>query len=211
MNVTIANQEYEVIIERKANRRTYMRFKDDLKLHVTTNYITSDREIKRMIADNESSLAKMIAKRVKQQAKEGNFYLFGQSYDIIMIPTMTKVEVVDHYLYAKDDKMVNRWLKQESFKLFKEHYDSWYQVLSKEGIPYYRLRLRAMKTRWGVCNKASQTITLNSNLVKYDITCLDYVIVHELAHLIYFNHSQAFWQLVAKYYPNYKECRKRLK
>ena len=41
--------------------------------------------------------------------------------------------------------------------------------------------------------------------------CLDYVIVHELSHFIYPNHSRDFWSLVGKYYPNYKECRKMLK
>ena len=53
--------------------------------------------------------------------------------------------------------------------------------------------------------------TLNYNLSKYDISCLDYVIVHELSHFIHPNHSSSFWDLVGKYYPKYKECRKMLK
>ena len=68
-----------------------------------------------------------------------------------------------------------------------------------------------MKTRWGVCNTKNYNITLNRELIKYDISCLDYVIVHELAHLIEANHSKQFWQIVEKYYPNYKNCRKILR
>lgn len=81
----------------------------------------------------------------------------------------------------------------------------------EEDIPFPNLKIRNMKTRWGVCNKKSQTITLNSNLMKYDITKLDYVIIHELSHFIFFDHSSNFWNLVAKYCKNYKKVRKELR
>ena len=68
-----------------------------------------------------------------------------------------------------------------------------------------------MKTRWGVCNRRDNSVTLNSELIKYDLTKLDYVIVHELSHFIHFNHSKSFWNLVEKYSPNYKKIRKDLK
>ncbi len=68
-----------------------------------------------------------------------------------------------------------------------------------------------MKTRWGVCNKKDIVITLNSELIRYDISKLDYVIIHELSHFIHFNHSKSFWNLVSKYCPNYKQIKKELK
>jgi hypothetical protein len=68
-----------------------------------------------------------------------------------------------------------------------------------------------MRTRWGVCNKKTITVTLNTELIKYNLRCLDYVIVHELSHLVYFNHSKDFWNLVSKYCPNYKEIKRELK
>ena len=68
-----------------------------------------------------------------------------------------------------------------------------------------------MKSRWGVCNTRSHVITLNKELFGYDIDCLDYVCVHELAHLVYPNHSKYFWMVVEEYCPNYKEIRKKLR
>ena len=68
-----------------------------------------------------------------------------------------------------------------------------------------------MKSRWGVCNTKSKIITLNLELIKRDITFLDYVINHELSHLIHPNHSKDFWNLVSINYPNYKEIRKMMK
>ena len=83
--------------------------------------------------------------------------------------------------------------------------------LFEENIPFPSLRIRKMKTRWGVCNVKTKTVTLNSLLLKYEIDKLDYVIIHELSHLIYANHSKDFWNLVSKYCPKYKEMRKALK
>ena len=68
-----------------------------------------------------------------------------------------------------------------------------------------------MKTRWGVCNRSNNTITLNSELLKKEITLLDYVIVHEMCHFKHPNHSKDFWNEVSKYYPYYKLARKKLK
>ena len=68
-----------------------------------------------------------------------------------------------------------------------------------------------MKSRWGVYNKLRHKVTLNSELIKYNIECLDYVIVHELSHAIHFDHSKDFWNLVSKYCSDYKSIRKQLK
>ena len=76
---------------------------------------------------------------------------------------------------------------------------------------YPKLKIRNMKTRWGVCNRRDDSITLNSKLIRYEIHDIDYVIIHELAHLVHFDHSKAFWQTVEKYMPNYKRAIKNLK
>ena len=78
-------------------------------------------------------------------------------------------------------------------------------------IPYPKLKIRTMKTRWGVCNRKDNSVTLNLELIKKDIKYLDYVIVHELSHFVYFDHSKNFWLEVCKYSPNYKELRKELR
>ena len=68
-----------------------------------------------------------------------------------------------------------------------------------------------MTTRWGVCNRKNNTVTLNSELMKYSLDKLDYVIIHELSHFVHFNHSSDFWLLVSKYCINYKKVRKELR
>ena len=68
-----------------------------------------------------------------------------------------------------------------------------------------------MRQKWGYCNKRDELITLNLELIKYDVDEIDYVIIHELCHFIHFNHSKQFWECVSKYKPNYKTNRKILR
>ncbi len=82
---------------------------------------------------------------------------------------------------------------------------------SFNNIPEFNIRLRNMKTRWGVCNTKDKIITLNTELLKRDIHLLDYVIIHEICHFYEANHSSKFWDHVSIYYPNYKLGRKELK
>lgn len=69
--------------------------------------------------------------------------------------------------------------------------------------------VRAYKSRWGCCDK-NGNITLNYLLTMLPYYLQRYVIIHELCHTVYFNHSANFWKLVKKAEPNYKLCRKNL-
>ncbi|MBR0373299.1 MAG: M48 family metallopeptidase [Mogibacterium sp.] len=72
-------------------------------------------------------------------------------------------------------------------------------------------RIRDMKTRWGSCNHQTRHLNFNLKLALFDDDVLDYVIVHELAHIREANHGPAFWSIVARYLPDYKILRRRLK
>lgn len=70
--------------------------------------------------------------------------------------------------------------------------------------------LRSYKSRWGCCDSKG-AITFNWLLIMLPLYLQRYVIIHELCHTVHFNHLQKFWNLVAKFEPNYKLCRKNLK
>ena len=77
-------------------------------------------------------------------------------------------------------------------------------------LNYKEIKFRKMKSRWGSCSSLS-VITFNSELIKIKKELIDYVVVHELAHLVHMNHSKSFHFLVEKYILNSKEIRKELK
>ena len=180
-----------------------------MKIYVTTNYFTTKSQIKKLLNDNYSALVKMLNRVNSIKEKEESFYYLGSKYDVIFMK-VDKVEFINHKIYVTNLDMLNKWLKKQTKEIFEEHLNSLYNLF-EEDIPYPKLKIRKMKTRWGVCNIRDNSVTLNSELMKYSLDKLDYVIVHELSHFIHFNHSKDFWSLVSKYCQNYKQIRKEMR
>lgn len=197
-----------VYIEKKNNKNTYIRVKDDMNIYVTTNYLVSNKQIIKLLDNNYDFLLKMLEQKKHKIEKNELFYYLGNKYDIIYLDG--KLEIYDDRIYVKDKLTLDRWYKKQIKQIFNERLEYNYNLFT-ENIPYPNLRIRKMKTRWGVCNRKTNTVTLNSELIKYDIAKLDYVIIHELSHFLHFNHSYNFWKQVEKYCPNYKKIRKELK
>ena len=212
MEYVIDNKVYEVVIIKKRNKNTYIRVKDDMKIYVTTNYLTSKRYIKNLLDENYSYLVKMIKNMCKKNEKKDLFFYLGNSYDIIFVNDLKKVDVDsnNYVIYASDIKQLNRWYNKVIKDTFIERFTYIYNIFDEVNI-MPSLKIRKMKSRWGVYNRIKHSVTLNSELIKYNIRCLDYVIVHELSHVIHFDHSKKFWSLVSKYCNNYKNIKKELK
>ena len=210
MEFTIDNNTYEVVIERKNNKNLYIRVKEDKKIHVTCNYLTTKITIKHILEENKNSIRKMIEKVDKRSNDSSKIFYLGNIYDIIINSTVREVYISGSNIYTKDMNMLNKWYKDEIIRIFDERYVYVYNHFN-ENIKSPILKIRTMKTRYGVYNKKNHTITLNSKLIEFDIEKIDYVIIHELSHIIHFNHSKAFWNLVGKYCTDYKRIRKEMR
>ncbi len=202
-------KKYNVEIVIKNNKNTYIKVKDDLTIYVTTNIFTSKRYIKNLL-DQEQDFLRKVLKKVKQRSeKENDFYYLGKKYDIIKVP-FKNIEIDDDKIYVNDEDYLQKWLKKQMKIVFEERLNYCYNLF-EEDIPFPKLKTRKMKTRWGVCNKRDLSVTLNSKLIRYDQFIIDYVIIHELSHLVHFDHSREFWDTVGKYMPDYKKAEKVLK
>jgi hypothetical protein len=108
---------------------------------------------------------------------------------------------------AQIERAVAHWYQLEAERLFAErvaHYAALLDVAPRV------VRLSSAKTQWGCCT-ARGTVRLNKQLVKLPLRLVDYVVVHELAHLREMNHSAAFWEVVGSVCPDYARLRRELK
>ena len=202
-------ENYIVEVVKKNNKNTYIKVKEDLTIYVTTNYFVTKRYVKNVLDNNNEFLRKAIKKVKNRIQKDNDFYYLGKKYDIIYTD-FNRVEVDGGKIYSKNENSLNKWLKGQMVLVFTERLEYNYNLFS-EKIPFPKLKIRSMKTRWGVCNKRDNSVTLNSKLIKYSLNEIDYVIIHELSHFVHFDHSRDFWNTVEKYMPDYKKSVRVLK
>lgn len=113
--------------------------------------------------------------------------------------------------HGNDPEKVRRalvkWYKEQAKAVIVERVEYW---ADKIGVRPNRIRIKSQKTKWGSCSILGN-LNYNWKLIMMPMAVLDYVVVHELCHLMHMNHSVAFWALVKRYMPDYKLQRRWLK
>lgn len=197
------------IIKKKQTKNTYLRIKENNTIYITTNIRTKDKAIIKIIEENKKSILKMQEKYQKKSQNNNYFWFLGKKYDVVLTND-PDVKFGDNKVFIGKDIDIDKWYKKQALPIFKEHFDICYNKFSRN-IIYPSLNIRKMKSRWGVCNTRLKKVTLNLELIKKDLKYLDYVIMHELSHLIEANHSPNFWKVVEENVPEYKNIRKQMK
>jgi hypothetical protein len=102
---------------------------------------------------------------------------------------------------------IRHFYKREAVKILSQRIEHWSNLMR---LKPSQIKFREQRTRWGSCS-SRKVINLNWRLVVFPLEIIDYVVVHELAHLEHMNHSDRFWSLVEKYMSNYKDLAQSLK
>ncbi len=201
--------DLEVIVTRKNNKNIYFRIKDDLKLYITCPIYLSKNSILKLIEENEADIIKMYDKALIRSKDNDLFLYLGNKYYIKIKEDNEGITFDDNFVYAPSMNALQLFYDAEVKRVFTEEVEIAKKCFNN--LPDFTLKFRKMVSRWGVCNRTKKTVTLNTDLLKKEITLLDYVIIHELCHFYEGNHGKEFWHLVSLAYPNYKEARKKLR
>lgn len=101
------------------------------------------------------------------------------------------------------------WYRTHAKKIYGDSIAQYMKYFKRFNIKHPEFKIRRMKKRWGSCPNG-RTILLNTELIKAPLYCIDYVIVHELCHLIYPQHSKKFYSLLKSIFPDWQERKERL-
>jgi predicted metal-dependent hydrolase len=161
--------------------------------------------------------------RIKEKIEGGvgefekNTLLFlGNRYRIRITKDRGEYAIVSNNLmqitfHVKDRRTYKRylhvWYKEQTRKILEERVPIISQRLC---LSYAKISVKALRSRWGSCSKNSN-LSFNHLLAMLPLKVIDYIIVHELVHLVEFNHSKKFWTRVESNIPEYKDHRKWLK
>lgn len=210
-----------IIVKRKNIKNMYLRVvppEGDVK--ISAPFFVSDKQIiefveSRMdwILEKQSKIANMEYIPKLKYVNGEKHPLWGEDYTLQLIANNIKRAFVNEdtlYLpVSKRSKMKNRQKTMENFyrmEFQKEIANIYDKCTTIVGEKPAEVKIRKMKN-WGNC-KQNKVITLNLNLAKKPKICLEYVFIHELCHLIEFNHSKNFKMLMDKNCPNWREIKK---
>ncbi len=149
--------------------------------------------------------------------RESHYYL-GQRYLLKLIErdatpkiVLTKREI-RMYLrpetsQEKKQELLNEWYRSELKRIVPPLIERW-EI--KIGVKAKEFGIKKMRTKWGTCNPGAGRIWLNLELAKKPLSCLEYIIVHELVHLKEKHHDQNFTSLLNNYLPNWRYLQQEL-
>lgn len=226
MNETIQLGDISILVTRKAIKNVH------LSVHPPEGRVTlvapseTRLEVARAYAISKLGWIRAQQKKLDNQARETprqfiereSHYLWGRRYLLtVKYHDAKPLVLIDHKRitltvrpYSDAEKraeVIHQWHKSLLHDVVPPLIAKWEQKLQVKVNGYF---LQRMKTKWGSCNHSAGHIRLNTELVKKPKDLLEYVIVHEMVHLIEPTHSERFIALLEKHYPTWREARAEL-
>ena len=148
---------------------------------------------------------------------EGFLYL-GKQYMLKIEPsTAEEVKLYQGRLVVKTfnpeathiKKLLQQWYIARATILFNKLFEEQFYLFKRFGLEKPILQIKKMEKRWGSCTP-QQKIILNPELIKAPVVCINYVILHELCHLVHHNHSKSFYRLLENFMPDWQKYKQLL-
>ncbi len=215
-----------VELEKKRIKNMYLRIlPPDGRVHISAPVKMSEEEISHFV---DRKLSWIMLQQTKIQQRYTNqelqyvtgeqISIWGCSHALVVKETLTRshIEMIDDelILYIKPDstreqreRMVNAWYKKVLEAEIPVLLAKWERTIGVASSSYC---IRNMKTRWGTCNIRSKKICLNLQLAKKPIKCLEYVVVHELVHLLERSHNSVFKSYMDRFLPQWRSIKSEL-
>lgn len=227
----------EVDITYKRVKNINLRISNDNSLSVSCSKWVSQKAVKEFIMSKQDWILKVLndnnnrqefklAKEITINDKE--YFLFGKKYSLFSINKEEFKNIENENLISSNIAFVrNRiYIDVENDSWKKEFKDYETKILKEKirtnlnysislmkdlKLPIKEVKIATRKSYWGENMISKGIVLINRKLISYPEECLRYVIIHELCHFVYADHSRYFWKTVEKYMPNYKEIKKILR
>lgn len=216
----------EILIRRKPIKNLYLRIEQEtLQAVISAPMRMPAAAIERFVLSKANWLQQkldFLAKRrlvfAAQEAAGESLWLWGKKYAVRFIPGREKIVIAENEVIfsgnieesstEKLTKCIDKLYREQLAQQIEKFAVFWQKRLQITAAGW---RVRKMKTRWGTCNTFSRMITINYNLVRLPVECLEYIIVHELAHLYEPSHNSRFKNFLTQNLPDWKQRESLLK
>ena len=223
--IVYKNNVIEYTLSRNAKKNVNFRIKPDGEICISAPRRVSKAELEKMIYDKAewiiASREKITAKKhnvIDKEIKTGShIFINGKNYIIKIIAgkfnhvyihdTLLTVQIKENFITSQEyiNAYFESWLKEMTYMLTDKYMDIYLAKLNKYHLTKPELSIRNMTSHWGSCIPSKNKITINKNLIYPPHECLEYVVLHELSHLVEANHSKNFYNIIESVMPDWKE------
>lgn len=216
-----------ITITRKRNlKNLYIRiYPPDGEVGVSAPASLSTEDITQFVLKKMPSITKTREKMLTQNRQSKRRYVSGEAHylwgkpyrlqvvhdgtkrSIAKMPKKIVMTVPEDATEDQREKLMTEWYRKEIKRALPAVTKRCEQRMSLHADEY---RVKNMKTKWGTCNISERRIWINLQLVKKAPECLEYVVTHELVHLLERNHTHRFHALVEQFYPTWRDAKKLL-
>lgn len=195
--------EFEIKENKKAVKYLRLKVGQSGEISLSIPLRTKENHILEFLEKNLEWLRKTSAKiKAKNSAKNENQVEFlGLNYELIIDKKASGVSIELFSIKAASKADFRRFCDQKAKELLNASIARFAPLIAR---PINHISFKHMRTRWGSCNKAKGYINLNLDLITKKKEFIEYVVLHELAHLVHANHSKDFYALISKHMPDYK-------
>lgn len=225
-NLVFQFRELTVEVIYKPIKHCYLRIRSNGHVEISSSPHKKPAELEDLIRRYYPKLKQKLNKiqRVLQKkiTPEANLSLLGVNYPIqqqIGLTADNSIRIVDGMCQIslrsasslEDQKiLIEKFYQQTAAKFFTELLQQRFTYFAERGYSLPRLSIKTMRTRWGSYSLQTHRIHLNCALIQLERSLIDYVVVHELCHLVEQNHSPRFYALMSDFLPNWLELRAKL-
>jgi predicted metal-dependent hydrolase len=208
----------DIKIYKKDVKNIILKVRPTGEVELTAPHIASKEHIEHVVAKRKKWIAKKRAffasfKHTKKEYVSGeDFKYLGRSYRLKVIESLKqRARLQGGYLeihvrnkgdFKAKERLVYEWYYEKALLHFFNTLQEWNKIVKKE---IKDVRIRNMKSRWGSCNPDKSYINLNIELIKKPKICIEYVVFHELIHLIYPNHSREFYDYLSLHMSDWQK------
>lgn len=218
--------EVEIHVTRKRIRNMHLRvLPPDGKVIISAPYLLSKRAIERFASSKIGWITRHRERILLSSPVAPYQFISGESHPLF--GELLELEVTDSPPYGEvyrsgarivlhsggnstgieRSELLDKWYRSELMNMLQHLIRKYEEPM---GVRVMEIKVRKMKTRWGSCNPSAQRIWFNLELARRPLHLVEYIVVHEMVHLLERGHNQRFYGLMEGWIPDWKKCRKEL-
>ena len=198
----------------------------DARIHVSAPMFMSEEAVRLFLVSKQVWIKQRVSQIIEQNRQTPREYVSGENHyykghryrlKVVYHNSPARVEIQGNeyiVLYVREGaskerraEVLKEWYRTEFKAMLPALVEKWEKII---GVKANKWEVKQMKTLWGSCNCRTHNITFNLELIKKPLHCIEYIVVHELLHIIVRLHNEEYTNLLTHYLPNWRQIKEEL-